>query len=269
MPHVPLPDNEGMAKRLEDGRLAWYGATADDAFWLDHWRIRLESGHLDEAARADPAHDELGRLILGHLPAGGRILEAGCGVGWWVAVLGGLGWDVQGIERAEALVDLVQRAAPSLPVAVGDALAIDAPDGSFDGYLSIGVVEHRREGVGPYLREAHRVLRQGGRAVVAVPALGPTRRLKGRLGRYRDPVDDRPFFQYGFAPDDLAAEVEQAGLAVRATGYYGAHRMLREEVPGYRWLTLHRGGRHVKAAAGRLVDGRDGHMVAVVAEKRR
>lgn len=253
----------GAPKRFEDGRLVWYDTVADEAFWLDHWRDGLVGGGM----AIDPETDELSRIVADFIDPQGAVLEAGCGSGDYVAALRDHGWPIEGIESSAELVGLVNELRPSLPVRHGDALAIEAEDGSYDGYLSIGVVEHRADGPEPFLTEAHRVLRPGGIAVIAVPTVGPLRRLKAGVGRYRDDPGGRAFFQYGFRPAELEALVTEAGFLVKTTRYYGLARMLDEELLGHRRLPMVRGGTRVRSIIGRLLAGRDGHMVAVVAER--
>ena len=64
----------------------------------------------------------------------GMHLEAGCGAGYWVAVLNQRGLRVEGIEYAHNLVELVNSINPQLPVRQGDALSIDRPNNYYDTY---------------------------------------------------------------------------------------------------------------------------------------
>jgi demethylmenaquinone methyltransferase / 2-methoxy-6-polyprenyl-1,4-benzoquinol methylase len=67
---------------------------------------------------------------------------------------------IEGRKRAEA-----ERLADSLEWVVGDAMALPFPDASFDVYtISFGIRNVTR--IGDALREAHRILRPGGRLMV-------------------------------------------------------------------------------------------------------
>ncbi|MGH2698519.1 MAG: class I SAM-dependent methyltransferase [Actinomycetota bacterium] len=124
--------------------------------------------------------------ILRHIPGDGRILEAGCGLGRFVAFLGKRGYeDIVGIELSEDAVQSVNAIAPLLDVRRGDVSALPFDDGSFDGLISLGVVEHFREGPRAALHEMFRVMRPGARAVITVPFLNWIRRAKGASGAYR------------------------------------------------------------------------------------
>ena len=108
--------------------MRWHAEQADEAFWAEYWRERVNPAYFQKAAAANLMADELGRVLLAEMPATGRHLEAGCGAGYWVAALRAAGRDVEGIEYARDLVERVNAVCPELPVRYGDALAIDCPD---------------------------------------------------------------------------------------------------------------------------------------------
>ena len=159
--------------------------------------------------------DQLGIVILQAIQRQGLHLEAGCGAGYWVAALRHHGFMIEGIEYARDLVDLVHAANPELPVREGNALHIDCPDNHYDTYLSIGVVEHRLEGPEPFLSEAYRVLKPGGKILISVPFFGPVRKLKSRLLMYDRKPPDLPFFQYGFTGEECTNYLQKARIFYR------------------------------------------------------
>lgn len=252
---------------IENGRMRWHAEQADEAFWVDYWRERVTPAYFQKAAQADLMADEMGRVLLAEMPLTGRHLEAGCGAGYWVAALRSAGRDVEGIEYARDLVDLVNEVCPELPVRYGDALAIDCANNTYASYLSFGVVEHRQAGPEPFLAEAYRVLVPGGKLIITVPYLGPVRRLRARLGRYENAMPAPPFFQYGFRAEEFSNLVGGAGFAVESVRPLFFHRMLLEENAAYRWLYDRRYGILWRRALSGLFDGRDGHMLMVIARK--
>ena len=252
---------------IENGRMRWHAEQADEAFWVDYWRERVTPAYFQKAAQADLMADEMGRVLLAEMPLTGRHLEAGCGAGYWVAALRSAGRDVEGIEYARDLVGLVNEVCPELPVRYGDALAIDCANNTYASYLSFGVVEHRQAGPEPFLAEAYRVLVPGGKLIITVPYLGPVRRLRARLGRYENAMPAPPFFQYGFRAEDFASLVGGAGFTVESARPLFFHRMLLEENAAYRWLYDRRYGTFWRRALSGLFDGRDGHMLMVIARK--
>ena len=98
-----------------------------------------------------------------------KILEIGCGLGTDGAQFAKAGANYTGVDLTQAAVDLAKRRFElfQLPgtFRVADAEHLDFPDNSFDVVYSHGVLHHTPDTAGA-IREIHRVLRPGGRAVV-------------------------------------------------------------------------------------------------------
>jgi len=100
------------------------------------------------------------------LPPGGRVLDVGCGRGVILGALADRGFEVHGVERTASAARGVD---PRAHVRIASHLAEAAyPEGHFDEVVIWHVLEHL-DGPDATLREVHRVLRPGGRLVVAVP----------------------------------------------------------------------------------------------------
>lgn len=127
------------------------------------------------------AYDEVTPLILQHLPKRGRILEGGCGTGRYVKYLSERGYDIAGVEYNQETVALVAHRYPHLPVYIGDVAHLPFPDGSFAGYVSLGVVEHFAAGPHQPLREMYRVLSPGGIAIISVPCMNRVRQIQASV----------------------------------------------------------------------------------------
>lgn len=125
--------------------------------------------------------DEGTPYILEHVPRDGLVVEAGCGLARYVRYLADRGFDVEGVEANPDAVRAVHAAAPDLSVIEGDILHLPYADGALAGMISLGVIEHFRNGLEPALKEALRVLRPGGVLVISVPSLNLVRRLKRAL----------------------------------------------------------------------------------------
>jgi SAM-dependent methyltransferase len=112
-----------------------------------------------------------------HIPeAGGfaqsknlSVLEVGCGLGTDGAQFAKAGANYTGIDLTDAAVDLARRRFELFDLAgtfrVADAETLDFPDNSFDIVYSHGVLHHTPD-TAAAVREIHRVLRPGGKAVV-------------------------------------------------------------------------------------------------------
>ena len=98
-----------------------------------------------------------------------NVLEVGCGLGTDGAQFAKAGAVYTGIDLTDAAVDLARRRFElfQLPgtFRVADAERLDFPDNSFDIVYSHGVLHHTPD-TAAAVREVHRVLRPGGKAVV-------------------------------------------------------------------------------------------------------
>ena len=262
---IEKPHWQDRHRYVSHKRIEWYGAQGDERYWYDYWKARLTTDYYMAAENTPLRQYELGQILLRYLSSHGLHLEAGCGAGYWVAALRQRGLRIEGIEYARELVELVRTVNPHLPVRQGDALAIACPDGAYDGYLSIGVVEHRQAGPEPFLMEAYRVLKPGGRILIAVPYFGPTRQLKSKLFLYERQRPALPFFQYGFSKQEFSRILRKAGFSVAYAQPLYIHRLLQEELPGYHRLA--RKAPFVRKLAEYILRKRDGHMLLIVGQK--
>jgi SAM-dependent methyltransferase len=112
-----------------------------------------------------------------HIPAaadfqntrGLRVLEIGCGMGTDGAQFAKAGADYTGIDLTDAAVELARKRFQVSGLKgefhVADAERLDFPDASFDLVYSHGVLHHTPD-IEAAVREIHRVLKPGGRAMV-------------------------------------------------------------------------------------------------------
>lgn len=101
--------------------------------------------------------------------SGLKVLEIGCGLGTDGAQFAEAGADYTGVDLTEAAVELARKRFElfDLPgkFQTADAENLDFADESFDLVYSHGVLHHTPD-TGKAIREIHRVLRPGGRAIV-------------------------------------------------------------------------------------------------------
>ena len=100
---------------------------------------------------------ELDRLAL---PAGARILDAGCGSGRTLVELAGYGAEVSGIELNTDAAELARRRGLG-DVQIGRLEELPWDDGTFDLMTCLDVIEHVPDDVSA-LAELRRVTRPGG-----------------------------------------------------------------------------------------------------------
>jgi ubiquinone/menaquinone biosynthesis C-methylase UbiE len=119
------------------------------------------------------------------LAPGVRVLDDGCGTGWWLRTLADRGLpDLHGIDRDERRVAAARVAVPEADVRVGDVRALPYGDGAFDAIYLLTVLSSLPS-TGEALREALRVLAPGGRLVIWEPRV-PTANRATRLVTRRE-----------------------------------------------------------------------------------
>lgn len=98
-----------------------------------------------------------------------RVLEIGCGLGTDGAQFAAAGAEYTGVDLTDASIELARKkfdlAGLRGEFRVADAESLDFADSSFDLVYSHGVLHHTPDTAGA-VREIHRVLKPGGRAIV-------------------------------------------------------------------------------------------------------
>jgi len=147
-------------------------------FFREHERLRRDS---------EPAwvHEE---LYEAERHAGKRLLDIGCGTGYVAALYARGGAQVTAVDLAEKSVELTRKRLAYLSlkatVQVANAEQLPFPDAAFDVVSSFGVLHHTPD-TARALREVHRVLVPGGKALLmfynrdsfAYRVLFPSKRL--------------------------------------------------------------------------------------------
>ncbi|MEL7276154.1 MAG: class I SAM-dependent methyltransferase [Pseudomonadota bacterium] len=152
------------------------------------------------APRPDPRLD----AFIAALPAGGHVLDLGCGPGKAAAVMVAAGLQVTALDASAEMARLA-REQHGIEVTVAGFDAIEG-EALFDGvWASFSLLHAEREDMPRHLAALHRALKPGGRLMLG---------LKRGAGTHRDGIGRRYTF---YETEDLAPLLATAGFTVTET----------------------------------------------------
>ena len=161
------------------------------------------------------------RFLLEHIDPGERVLDVGCGEGWFAGELLRAGAQVVAVDVAPEPLRRARARQPELDLRLLEpGLPWPLDDVSFDAVWAGEVIEHVADTAG-WLSELRRVLRPGGKLLLSTPAHARLARLRLALSRHAfdahfDPRSDHLRF---YTRSSLIALLEDFGfseLEVRA-----------------------------------------------------
>ena len=176
-----------VTKEIRHGRfLAKYGAG-------EIWNWESPAGKLRWARRV--------KMLSKHLGAGMRVLELGCGTGYFTRELARSRADIVAIDVSPELLEIARAncSGRNVRYEIQNASALSYPDGVFDSVVGSSVLHHLE--IEEALREIHRVLKAGGTIYFTEPnMLNPQIAVqknvpwvKRKLG---DSPDETAFFRW-------------------------------------------------------------------------
>ena len=194
--------------------LAYFQQQATPDFWDEHWKIE----DLNNYIRSSRHENLYLPVIKRYLPSESLVLEGGCGRGQLVYALQFQGYRAIGIDFSPHTIQKIKEAVPELDICLGDVRKLPIKDQSFDGYLSLGLIEHFWIGYDPILSEIYRTLKPGGYLFITFPYMSLLRQWKARLGLYSqarsaflDNIQDQ-FFQFALNPRKVILDLESLGF---------------------------------------------------------
>ena len=159
-----------MSKTIEDVRRFWDAnplrvgeidePVGTEAWFLEFDRIKTQDVFLGHVEKWTPAR-----------PAGKRVLDVGCGPGYWGRLFGRMGVEYYGIDISPNAVELARESQRIFgfkgDIRVGNAEDTGFEDGYFDFVVSEGVIHHTPN-TEKCIDEIHRVLKDGGGARIGL-----------------------------------------------------------------------------------------------------
>ncbi len=247
---------------------------ATPEFWDKHWATD-NFREIVTAGRDD-------RFILdttGKYLNTGRILEGGCGTGAKVYALHHHGYDVYGVDFAIQTVKMTTTSVPELQILPADVMHLPFRSATFDGYWSLGVIEHFYAGYEYIADEMKRVLKNEGILFLTFPSISPLRWLKAKVGLY--PVWDESFgaesfYQFALDKDQVIMEFKKRGFQILESRTYDGIKGFKDEItiikPLFQRLYNYSGKSAVihmaRQILGKFLEPLAGHMTLLVLKKR-
>lgn len=184
--------------------------------------------------------------MISHVPDGAtRLLDLGCGTGFFLAELEALHPGAVGLDISHDMLKVSDLYVPGARLVTGDAERLPFQPGAFDVVFCKGSLHHTRDHVA-FLGNCRAVLRAGGRLVMSEPCndnplIRLARKILYKRSRHFDEGDE------GFTRRGIVALCERAGFEVERVKKYGVlayvfagfpdHLGLLRHVPGNALLT--------------------------------
>jgi ubiquinone/menaquinone biosynthesis C-methylase UbiE len=146
------------------GSVAW-----NDGLTEVHEEVAGDDHYIDRASR-EHAAEQLRRWLPVPHPT---VMDIGCSSGFFLELLRQRfpNCAIVGADCVRGPLERLSKSMPDIPLLQFDLSMCPLPDQSFDALVLLNVFEHIEDDLGA-ARQAHRILRPGGVAVVEVPA-GP------------------------------------------------------------------------------------------------
>ena len=166
----PMPTKEDIVKVYQSYYTHGDGNDKEKQFVVI-WNIlrdlyRLISLGLSMITRLDVEQQHLDDMYLTDVKPG-KLLDIGCGDGKYLAHMRSKGWRVEGVDIDPVAAKYV-REKLGIIVHFGELEKLKFPDNSFDAITMNHVIEHLHDPAS-FVRECHRILKVGGKLVMATP----------------------------------------------------------------------------------------------------
>jgi 2-polyprenyl-3-methyl-5-hydroxy-6-metoxy-1,4-benzoquinol methylase len=185
---------------------------------------------------------------------GARVLDVGCGVGSFSALLAAASHRVTCVDVSEKNIEAVRRRHPDLQSVCADATTLPFAADTFDAAVFMEVLEHVEDDRAA-LSEIGRVVRPGGLLILSVPNLAAPAPLLERLPLRSVHAREGPehHVRDGYSADELSRLLAESGFRVETMASLGgityrlttdlvsvvhlAYRRLRRQ-PSWTWADV-------------------------------
>lgn len=204
---------------------------ATNTFWDQEWEKYKKSVKYPVQL---PLYDPYLMLTQKYLPTSSKIIEGGCGLGYHSYLWHLAGYETVALDYAQKTVEYLKQTVPQINPVWGDLRNIPFVENTFDGYWSLGVIEHFWDGYNDLKMEMFRILRNDGVLFLTFPHMSFIRKLKGFLGLY--PSYDRiqepeNFYQFFMNEHSVIHDFKSSGFHLVGKYKHGALKGFSDEIP--------------------------------------
>lgn len=209
----------------ENDRIVFIQKSATDKFWDELWQKENIKNSAKQKNRF------IKNLAKKYLNKGNKVIDGGCGNGNVVYTLNNAGYDAYGADFAKKTVSILNTILPELKIIYSDVRSLNFEDNFFNGYFSLGVIEHFKDGYIDIIREANRVLKKNGYLFLSFPHISFIRRLKIILNIYPFFNNDyKNFYQFAFNKKHVINILRENNFTLKKIIRYDAFKGLKDEV---------------------------------------
>ena len=214
----------------ENKRIIVFEEKATSEFWDKHW----QTDNFIEKVKAGKDNKFVKKFTTKFLKPKAKILEGGCGIGQNVYGLKSWGYNVYGVDFAKETIKKIKDNFPELKVFVQDVRKLDFPDNFFDGYWSLGVIEHFWSGYDEILKEMKRIIKPKGYLFLNFPWMSPLRKLKASRGLYKtlgkEKMGENDFYQFILDKKRVIKDLRENGFELIQEYPLDATKGIKDEI---------------------------------------
>lgn len=162
--------------------------------------------------------EKAANTLLQRFPTGGKVLDIGCGYGFFLKRMKAAGWQTYGMDVSETAVSYAEKHGISTMLGTLDNVKYD--DNYFDAVTLFYVLEHLPDPL-KGIKEVKRILKPNGLLLLRLPHTTPIVRILNILG-IKNNLYDPPFHLNDFSPWTVKTLLKKGGFSNIRTYIGGA-----------------------------------------------
>lgn len=204
---------------------------ANPNFWDEQWeKERKKKNPIVTVSR----FDIIVSMTKKYVKSKGKILEGGCGMGQNVVKLSKSNFDCVGLDYAQKVIEINKKNFPNNKFIMGDVFKLPFKKNTFDGYWSIGVIEHFYDGYEKIIDEMYRVLKPGANVFITFPHMSKIRRFKAKRNKYDSWEENsfhiNNFYQFALDEKQVIKHLKKKGFEINEVMYFDGIKGLKDEI---------------------------------------